>query len=136
MRPEMKQELVWLTYTAVMTGLFWVPYILNRLKEMGPIKAVCDSNANMTPRAKWADRMMRAHRNAVENLVVFAPLVLALQVVGISTPVTVMACKVYFLARLVHFIVYTAGVPVVRTLSFAVGFACQMALAYVLLKGG
>jgi len=130
----MKKELFWLVCTVVMTGLFWVPYILNRLAEMGIWKAIGDSNADLTPRTKWARRMMCAHRNAIENLAIFAPLVLALLVKGVSTPLTVMACEVYFFARLLHFIVYTAGTPVLRTLSFAVGFACQMTLAYEILK--
>ena len=39
------------------------------------------------------------------------------------------ACAVYFWARLAHVIVYTMGVPVLRTLAFAVGFAAQAALA-------
>jgi uncharacterized MAPEG superfamily protein len=41
---------------------------------------------------------------------------------------TVIACAVYFWSRLVHAIVYTMGVPVVRTLAFAVGFLAQAAL--------
>jgi uncharacterized MAPEG superfamily protein len=130
----MRQELTWLTYTTTMTAVFWVPYILNRLKEKGTVKAVCDSDYDLTPKAAWAKRMRRAHFNAIENLAIFAPLVLALQAAGISTQTTVLACEVYFFTRLVHFIVYTAGVPIVRTLSFAVGFACQMALALALLK--
>ncbi len=48
----------------------------NRKMGMG---AVMDSDVDTTPKAKWARRMMKAHRNAVENLVIFAPLVLALQ---------------------------------------------------------
>jgi uncharacterized MAPEG superfamily protein len=129
----MKKELLWLTYTVTMTALFWVPYIINRLLELGVRTAVGDPNVDTTPRALWALRMMKAHRNAVENLVVFAPLVLALQIIGVSTSNTVMACMIFFYARLVHFIVYAAGIPVVRTLAFAVGFACQMELAYTLL---
>jgi uncharacterized MAPEG superfamily protein len=41
----------------------------------------------------------------------------------------VIACAVYFWARLAHAVVYTMGVPVLRTLAFAVGFAAQAALA-------
>ena len=35
-------ELYWLTITTLMTGLMWVPYILNRLVEKGPLKATWD----------------------------------------------------------------------------------------------
>ncbi|MGB0507709.1 MAG: MAPEG family protein, partial [Pikeienuella sp.] len=66
------------------------------------------------------------HKNAVENLVVFAPLVLAAHIVGTNSEMTATAAMVYFLARLVHYVVYVMAVPVVRTLAFAVGWLCQM----------
>ena len=59
---------------------------------------------------------------------IFAPLVLILDAQGHSTESTVIACAVYFWARLVHAIVYTMGVPVLRTLAFTVGFLAQVAL--------
>ena len=77
---------------------------------------------------------MRAHTNAVENLVVFAPLVLTLNALGISTSATATACAVFFWARLAHYLVFTFGIPVVRTLSFAVGFAAQAVLVLTILK--
>jgi uncharacterized MAPEG superfamily protein len=89
--------------------------------------------ANPTPKdaqhSLWAWRLMRAHRNAIENLVVFAPLVLILDALNISTPATVIACAVFFYARLAHAVVYTLGIPVARTLAFAVGFAAEAVLA-------
>ncbi len=126
-------ELYWLTITTLMTGLMWVPYILNRLAEKGVLKATWDPQGDTTTRVPWADRMMRAHQNAVENLVIFAPLVLALQIAGISSEATVSACVVYFFARLAHYIVFTLGIPVVRVLTFAAGVAAQVTLALALL---
>jgi uncharacterized MAPEG superfamily protein len=79
---------------------------------------------------------MNAHRNAVENLVVFATLVLTLRALNISTGATVTACAVFFYARLAHAVVYTLGIPVLRTLAFAVGFAAQAVLAIAVLRGG
>jgi len=126
-------ELYWLTLTTLMTGLMWMPYIVNRLIEKRPLKAIWDPQGDTTTRVAWADRMMRAHQNAVENLVIFAPLVLALQVAGISSSTTVTACVVYFLARLAHYVVFTLGIPVLRVLMFAVGVAAQITLALALL---
>jgi uncharacterized MAPEG superfamily protein len=79
--------------------------------------------------APWAERMKAAHYNAVENLVVFAALVLVANAAGISNDTTVLACKLYFWARLVHLLVYTFGIPWVRTLAFAVAWLCLVALA-------
>ncbi len=65
---------------------------------------------------------MHAHMNAVENLVVFASLVLMLAITDISTPATVGASVMYFWARATHFIVYSTGVPFIRTVLFLAGF--------------
>ena len=78
-------------------------------------------------------RIKRAHANAVENLVIFAPLALAVQMTSVSTTTTATACMVYFFARLVHVVAYIAAVPLVRTLAFTAGFFSQMALALTLL---
>ena len=48
--------------------------------------------------------------------------------IGRSTQSTVIACAVYFWARLAHVIIYALGIPVLRTLAFAAGFAAQVAL--------
>ncbi len=130
---SLSPELYWLTLTVLMTGLMWVPYILNRLREQGPLTALWDPRGETATRVHWADRMMRAHQNAVENLVIFAPLVLALQLAGISSSITVTACMVYFFARLTHYTVFTLGVPVIRILAFATGVVAQVVLALTLL---
>lgn len=124
-------ELHWLVLTLMMTALFWLPYILNRIVETGAWATL--GVPRLRPDAAWAERLMRAHVNAIENLVIFAPLVLAVQLTGMGTTSTETACMVYFLARLVHVLAYLAAVPVVRTLAFTAGFFCQMVLALTLL---
>jgi uncharacterized MAPEG superfamily protein len=129
MTHSLSPELRWLIYTVLMTALFWVPYILDRLATRGMWKAISDTKAETgeTP-TLWAKRARHAHTNAVENLVIFAPAVLIASAVGVSTPATQMAAAVYFFARLIHFLVYMLGVPVIRTLSFAVGWAAQIVI--------
>jgi len=124
----MSQELYWLTLTALLTGLLWMPYILNRFAEIGVIAAIFNPQTDSKPKAPWADRMMKAHTNAVENLVVFAPLALAVHLSGTATELTAKATMIYFFVRLLHFIVYTLAIPGARTVCFLIGFACQMIL--------
>jgi uncharacterized MAPEG superfamily protein len=124
----MSKELYWLTLTAAMTGLIWVPYILDRIMVRGTMGALANPSPTDTPQSAWAQRMMAAHVNAVENLVVFAPLVLAVQALNIHTAATAFACALYFWSRLAHLVVYTVGIPVLRTLSFAGGFVGQAIL--------
>jgi uncharacterized MAPEG superfamily protein len=128
----MKTELLYLTLVAALTGLLWVPYILDRIGTRGMRDSV-GYPASPKPQSPWAVRLMKAHRNAVENLAVFAALVLAAQAAGVSNGATVTGCVVYFWARLVHAIVYTFALPLLRTLAFAVGFFCQATLAWQLL---
>ena len=72
--------------------------------------------------------MKAAHYNSVENLVVFAALVLMLHAVGVTNDNTVLACSVYFWARVAHLLLYTFAVPWGRTLAFAVAWLCQVVL--------
>lgn len=121
----MTPELFWMTLTVLMTALFWATYIPNRLQVQGIWPALAGTGTGHSP---WAERAMAAHRNAVENLVIFVPAVLAAHALGVSTATTGTAAAVYFFARLVHFVVHTAGIPVVRTLAFAVGWLAQIAI--------
>ena len=130
----MTRELFWLTLTVIMTGLMWLPYVLNRCQVRGLGGAMANPSRADKPQSEWANRMMFAHDNAVENLVIFAPLVLILNAIDYSSSTTVLACAVYFWARLAHVIVYTLGIPIFRTLAFAVGFFAQVALVLAIFR--
>lgn len=130
----MSKELFWLTMTCILTGLLWVPYMLDRMKVRGFMGTMANPSPKDTPQSPWAQRLYFAHTNAVDNLVVFAPLVLILDTLGRSTNATIIACAVYFWARLAHAIVYAFGLPIFRTLAFLVGFAAQAVLAVSVLR--
>jgi uncharacterized MAPEG superfamily protein len=125
----MTTELKYLALVTVLTALSWIPYILNTIAVRGLLDAV-GYPENPKPLAPWARRMKAAHYNAVENLVVFAALVLTAHAAGISNAAIAGAATVYFWARVVHLAAYTFGVPWVRTLAFAVGFGCQLCIAW------
>ncbi|MDI1265200.1 MAG: MAPEG family protein [bacterium] len=131
----MTTELYWLILTVLMTALFWVPYILDRLAVRGIWPALSDTQPEGGgPHSLWAQRAIKAHHNAIENLAIIVPAVLAAHVLGISTPATKAAVVVYFFARLIHFFVYVGGVPVVRTLAFAVGWGAQIVVLLSVLR--
>ena len=124
----MSSELYWLVLTTAMTGLLWVPYILDRIMIRGTMGAMANPSPNDKPQSAWAQRLNAAHTNSVENLVVFAPLVLAAQALNIHTATTAFACALFFWCRLAYVVIYAAGIPVLRTLSFAGGFVAQVML--------
>ena len=123
----MTSELSSLIWVVALTAVMWVPYIINTIMVRGLIDAVGYPENPKSP-APWAVRMKAAHYNAVENLVVFAAVVLTLNAAGVSNETTVLACQLYFWARVVHYIVYAAGIPWVRTLAFAASWLCIVAL--------
>jgi len=133
----MTTELYWLVLTTAMTGMLWLPYIVNRVMELGPPPASWHPLQDPPPKAPWAARAMRAHMNAVENLAIFAPLVLAVHATNSGTPVTAAASTIYFFTRTAHFAISIFGVPIpFRTMAFLIGFLAQMALAATLLGVG
>src|SRR5712671_6263731 len=111
----MTRELFWLTLTVILTGLLWIPYILNRCQVRGLSGAMANPSRNDKPHAEWATRMILAQ-------------------LDYSTKWTVYACAVYFWSRVAHLIVYTLGLPVFRTLAFTVGFLAQAVLALAIFK--
>ena len=129
----MTTELYWLALTTLMTALFWLPYVLNRIMVRGLMGALGNTGPDSAPHAEWAERAMAAHRNGVENLVIFAALVLTANLAGVSSTLTAGAAVVYFFARLAHFVIQTTGIPVLRTLAFAAGWLCQMVFALAIL---
>jgi uncharacterized MAPEG superfamily protein len=128
----MTSELMSLTWVIALTAIMWVPYIVNSIMVQGLVDAVGYPD-NPKPLAPWAQRMKKAHYNAVENLVMFAALVLMLNAVGISNETTVMACNIYFWSRLVHLLAYTLAIPWIRTLSFFTAWLCIVGLLLQLL---
>jgi uncharacterized MAPEG superfamily protein len=128
----MTTELTWLALTALMTALMWVPYILNTIHVRGLMDAL-GYPEQPKPLEPWAERLKKAHYNAIENLPVFATLVIIAHVANIHSHWTVIACAVYFWARLVYTIVYALGIPVLRTAMFAISWVCMLTLAALLL---
>jgi uncharacterized MAPEG superfamily protein len=125
----MKIELFWLAMTTILTGLLWVPYILDRIGMRGLMGAMANPSPKDKSHSPWATRLLFAHMNTVENLVVFGFLVLILNDMGISNYATALAAATFFWSRLAYVVIYAAGIPVLRTLAFAVGFVAQAVLA-------
>jgi uncharacterized MAPEG superfamily protein len=124
----MSEELFWLVLTIIMTGLLWVPIIIDRILVRGLEATLDNPGPNAIPQSPWAQRLMAAHTNAVENLVLFAPLVIILHLLQISSGLTVTACVLYFSSRLAHAVIYAWGVPLFRTLSFLASWAALLIL--------
>lgn len=123
----MTTELCYLTAAAVLTALLWVPYIINVLVRNKITDAVGYGELSMSP---WAERLKKAHYNAIENLAPFAAVVIVAHLAGVSSEATTMSAAVYFWARVVHPVAYTFAIPWVRTLAFFVAWAAIICIAW------
>ena len=126
-------ELHWLAATSLLTATIWMLYVPNRMMVVGIARTLGNPAPDDPPLASWAQRAAAAHRNSVENLAVFAALILTATAMEASCALTQAAAAVYFFSRLAYLIIYVAGVPILRTLAFAAGWACQIVVALCVL---
>jgi uncharacterized MAPEG superfamily protein len=68
----------------------------------------------------WAGRARRAYYNMIDNMVLFAPLVLVAVFIGKTNDTTLLGAQLFVWARLVYALVYWAGIPWLRTGVWAV----------------
>jgi len=68
----------------------------------------------------WGGRAARAHRNMLENLVLFAALVLIATVAGKTNSTTLLGAQLFFWARAAYAVIYLAGIPYLRTAAWLV----------------
>ena len=69
----------------------------------------------------------------MQNLVVFAPLILVAHLADVHSPLTEWSARIYFGARVAHAVAYTFAVPWVRTIAFNVGWAAMAAVGFAVL---
>ncbi len=82
----------------------------------------------------WAGRAKRAHLNMVENMVLFAALVLIAAVAGKANAMTAMGATIFFWGRVAYAVIYVAGIAWLRTLAWFVSVIGMVLIAIELLK--
>jgi len=71
--------------------------------------------------APWGGRAVRAHSNLADNLAIYAAVIGIAHITGATNGTTLIAGIVLLVARMLHAMIYIAGIPYLRTLVFAVG---------------
>ena len=129
----MNTEYEWLALSILVTSLIWLPIIVNRLIEHGFWHGLWDPEGEIHTKVGWSRRMMAAHTNAIENLVIFAPLVIMVQQLHLEDDLTLLASMLFFYSRLAHVFLFTFKVPVLRIIAFLTGFSAQLILIKTIL---
>ena len=116
--------------TAELIMLFWA-VVLTFLQVIATV-ILCNIQASPTELAGNRDtfvpegiagRASRAHRNMLENLPLFAALVLIVHVAGLSSDTSVLGAQIFVIARLAFAIIYIIGIPWIRTAAFLISVA-------------
>jgi uncharacterized MAPEG superfamily protein len=128
----MTTELTYLAWAGILTALIRIPWMLNKVAVRG-LAVVSRYPKESAPLSGWAHRLWVAHEDSVDNLVVFATLIVVLHLAGETTTLTAGAAAVYFWARLVHVVVYAFAIPWIKTVAHVAGFAALLVLAWKVL---
>lgn len=110
----MKPELMLLAWAVLLAFVQMLVAVSGQTLQVG-LPALAGNREGLPPATGWAGRAARAHRNMIENLVLFAALVLIAVAAGKTNDTTLLGAQIFFWARLVYAFVYLAGIPWLRT---------------------
>lgn len=115
----MKPELNLLVWATALTLVQAVIAVQGALMQVG-LPTLAGNREGLPEIKGWGGRAARAHRNMIENLVLFAILVIAAVLADKTNGTTLLGAQIFFWARVAYAAVYIAGLPWVRTGVWAV----------------
>lgn len=110
----MKPELALLVWAVLLTFVQMLVAVMGAIVQVG-LPALAGNREGLAACTGWAGRAARAHYNMLENLVLFAALVLVALAAGRTNSTTILGAQIFFWARLAYAVVYLAGIPWLRT---------------------
>jgi len=118
----MNSDLHYLAYSAVLAWVMIMTASMLRVRGWTPkgLWLAVGNRDDVPQPSAMAERAERAARNMIENLVLFAVVVLAARLGGVAPQRIAVGAAVFFWARVAYFPVYLAGIKVLRTLIWAV----------------
>lgn len=115
----MSTDLTMLAFSALLTLGLAFPTVIALIMTKGlPFAAGNRDQAYQLP--DWAERASRAHRNMLENLPIFAALVLVANAAGAANDATALGATLFFWGRVAHAVVYLAGISYLRTAAYGI----------------
>lgn len=111
----------------------WVPYILERFVSRGIMGTFANPSPDLPDQSPWAQRAKAAHRVGVESFVAFGPLAIFGIIKMPTDGLLGLMALIYFFAIVAHYVFYSIGVIVVRTVLFLVASGASIIMALRLL---
>lgn len=110
----MSIELKLLVWSAALAFIQMLVAVTGALLQAG-LPTLIGNRENMPRLLGWAGRAERAHRNMIENLALFVPLIVAVQLAARNSALTALGAEIFFFARLAYAFVYVLGIRYLRT---------------------
>jgi uncharacterized MAPEG superfamily protein len=110
----MKPELMLLAWAVILTVVQMLIAASGATLQVG-LPMLAGNRDNLPPLTGWVGRAQRAHRNMLENLVLFAALVLIAVIANKTNDKTLLGAQIFLWARVAYAAVYLAGIPWLRT---------------------
>ena len=110
----MKPEMILLLWAVALAFVQVLVAVTGAFLQVG-LPMLAGNRENLPEITGWAGRAQRAHRNMMENLPLFAALVLVAVAAGKTNDMTLLGAQLFFWGRLAYAAVYVAGVPWLRT---------------------
>jgi uncharacterized MAPEG superfamily protein len=115
----MKPELTLLLWSVLLAFVQMLIAVQGAMGQVG-LMPLFGNREGMPEIKGWGGRAVRAHRNMLESLVLFAALVLVVAVTGKSNGTTMLGAQLFFWGRVAYAAIYVAGIPYLRTAAWAV----------------
>ena len=107
---------------ALLTEILTLPPLVARGSVPGGIRWIFHNRDTVLEGvAPWGGRAVRAHDNLADNLAMYAAVIGIAHISGATSGATAMAGIVLLVSRVLHAMIYIAGIPYLRTAVFAVG---------------
>jgi uncharacterized MAPEG superfamily protein len=110
----MSIELTLLVWSVGLTFVQMLVYAAGASHLFGLAK-LAGNREDLPSAAGWVGRAGRAHRNMLENLLLFAILVLVAEITDKNDAMTGLGAQLFFWGRLAYAIIYVAGIAWART---------------------
>jgi uncharacterized MAPEG superfamily protein len=115
----MTVEFQFLVWSLGLTFVQMLVAVVGTILYLGIPKAA-DNRERLPELTGWAGRARRAHLNMIENMVLFAPLIIIADIAGRDNGMTQLGAQLFFWARLAYAVIYVVGIPYLRTLAWLV----------------
>lgn len=116
---EMSAELQLVVWAVALCVLQMLVAAITAQTQVG-LPALAGNREDLPVLKGFAGRAQRAHRNMLENLVLFVALVLVVAVSGRGNAMTLLGAQLFFWARVAYAAIYLIGIPWARTAAWAV----------------